>query len=174
MNPTGRPGPPETGGSIPLRASGLSASHGPIRVTCPSVEATRALAAGIARRATPGTVLALSGDLGAGKTSFIQGLAMGLGVQGPVTSPTFVMIAEHVGRLPLYHVDLYRTASLGEIRGLGLEELLDGAGVTAIEWAEKAEPILPPRTIRVRIDGAGDEPRVVELAGAPKDWIEPA
>jgi tRNA threonylcarbamoyladenosine biosynthesis protein TsaE len=115
----------------------------------------------------PGTVVALSGDLGAGKTCFIQGLAEGLGVEGPVTSPTFIMIAEHAGRLPLYHVDLYRTGSLAEIRRLGLDELLDGAGVTAIEWAEKAEPLLPPRTIRVRIRGAGDEPRIVEVDGPP-------
>jgi tRNA threonylcarbamoyladenosine biosynthesis protein TsaE len=115
-------------------------------------------------------VVALTGDLGAGKTCFIQGLAEGLGVDGPVTSPTFVMIAEHAGRVPLYHVDLYRTESLAEIRRLGLEELLDGGGVTAIEWAEKAEPLLPPRTIHVRIRGAGDEPRTVEIDGAPSDW----
>jgi tRNA threonylcarbamoyladenosine biosynthesis protein TsaE len=141
-----------------------------LTVTCASAEATRALAAGLARRATPGTVVALTGDLGAGKTCFIQGLAEGLGVEGPVTSPTFVMIAEHAGRVPLYHVDLYRTESLAEIRRLGLEELLDGSGITAIEWAEKAEPLLPPRTIHVRIRGAGDEPRTVEIDGAPADW----
>jgi tRNA threonylcarbamoyladenosine biosynthesis protein TsaE len=116
-------------------------------------------------------VVALSGDLGAGKTCFIQGLAAGLGVAGPVTSPTFIMIAEHAGRLPLYHVDLYRTESLEEIRGLGLEELLDGPGVTAIEWAEKAEPLLPPGAIRVRIRGAGDEPRTVEIDGAPPGFL---
>ena len=147
-------------------------------VTCASAEATRALAAVIARRATPGTVVALSGDLGAGKTCFIQGLAVGLGVEGAVTSPTFVMIAEHAGRLPLHHVDLYRTGSLAEICRLGLEELLDGDGVTAIEWAEKADPLLPPRTIRVRIRGAGDEPRTVEIDGAPPGWppgwVDPA
>jgi tRNA threonylcarbamoyladenosine biosynthesis protein TsaE len=119
-------------------------------------------------------VFALSGDLGAGKTCFIQGLAVGLGVEGPVTSPTFVMIAEHAGRLPLYHVDLYRTESLGEILGLGLEELLDGVGITAIEWAEKAEPLLPSRAVRVRIRGAGDEPRTLEIEGALVDWLGPA
>ena len=133
-------------------------------------EATQGLAARIARCATPGTVLALSGDLGAGKTCFIQGFAAGLGVEGPVTSPTFIMVAEHAGRLPLYHVDLYRTESLGEIRRLGLEEMLDGAGVTAIEWAERAEPLLPSRTVRIHISGAGDEPRVVEIDGIPPDW----
>ena len=91
------------------RAGAGPAGRGTVTVTCPSAEATRALAAGIARHAPPGTVIALSGELGAGKTCFIQGLAAGLGVEGPVTSPTFVMIAEHAGRLPLYHVDLYRT-----------------------------------------------------------------
>jgi tRNA threonylcarbamoyladenosine biosynthesis protein TsaE len=143
---------------------------GTVTVTCPSAEATRALAAGIARCATPGTVIALSGDLGAGKTCFIQGLAAGLGVDGPVTSPTFVMIAEHAGRLPLYHVDLYRTETLGEIRALGLAELMGGEGLTAIEWAERAEPLLPARAVRVRIQGAGDEPRTVEIEGAPPGW----
>jgi tRNA threonylcarbamoyladenosine biosynthesis protein TsaE len=153
-------------------AAGCAARGGAVTVTCPSAETTRALAAGIGRRAEPGTVIALSGDLGAGKTCFIQGLAAGLGVETPVTSPTFVMIAEHAGRLPLYHVDLYRTESLAEIRALGLEELLDGGGVTAIEWAEKAELLLPPRTVHVRIRGAGDEPRIVHIAGAPAEWLE--
>jgi tRNA threonylcarbamoyladenosine biosynthesis protein TsaE len=145
-----------------------------ITVTCPSAEATRALAAAIARRVTPGTVIALIGDLGAGKTCFIQGLAAGLGVEGPVTSPTFVMIAEHVGRLPLYHVDLYRTDSVNEVRALGLAELIGGEGLTAIEWAERAEPLLPARTVRVRIQGAGDEARTVEIEGAPPGWLASA
>ena len=150
--------------------TGPAAARSQAILSCASIEATQGLAARIARCATPGTVLALSGDLGAGKTCFIQGLAAGLGVEGPVTSPTFIMVAEHAGRLPLYHVDLYRTESLGEIRRLGLEEMLDGAGVTAIEWAERAEPLLPPRTVRIHISGAGDEPRVVEIDGIPRDW----
>jgi len=153
--------------SGPPGTAGPAAARDPVTVTCASVEATRALAAMIARQATPGTVVALSGALGAGKTCFIQGLAEGLDVEGPVTSPTFVMIAEHAGRLPLYHVDLYRTESLAEVRGLGLEDLLEGGGITAIEWAEKAEPLLPPCAIRVRIRGAGDEPRTVEIHGLP-------
>jgi tRNA threonylcarbamoyladenosine biosynthesis protein TsaE len=147
-----------------------AAARGAVTVVCKSADATRGLAAEIAHLAVPGTVIALHGDLGAGKTCFIQGLASGLGVAGPVTSPTFIMIAEYAGRLPLYHVDLYRTSSLGEIRGLGLDELVDGAGVTAIEWAEKGEPLLPARAIRVRIEGAGDEPRTVEIDGVPASW----
>jgi tRNA threonylcarbamoyladenosine biosynthesis protein TsaE len=153
-------------------ATGPTVAGGTVTITCPSAEATQALAEGIGRRSAPATVIALHGDLGAGKTCFIQGLAAGLDVGTPVTSPTFVMIAEHAGRLPLYHVDLYRTESLAEIRALGLDELLDGEGVTAIEWAEKAEALLPARTVRVRITGAGDEPRTVEIEGAPPDWLD--
>lgn len=152
------------------RDAGAAPAGGVAALVCETAEDTRALAARIARRATPGMVVALSGDLGAGKTCFIQGLASGLGIAGPVTSPTFVMIAEYAGRLPLYHVDLYRTESLGEIRRLGLEEMLDGPGVTAIEWAEKGELLLPARAIRVRISGAGEEPRSVDLEGVPSDW----
>jgi tRNA threonylcarbamoyladenosine biosynthesis protein TsaE len=115
--------------------------------------------------------VALYGDLGSGKTCFIQGLAAGLEVEGPVTSPTFVLIAEHPGgRLPLYHVDLYRTAGVDEVRALGLEDLLGGRGVTAIEWAEKAEALLPRGTVRVRLDGVGEESRTIELEGLPEDW----
>jgi tRNA threonylcarbamoyladenosine biosynthesis protein TsaE len=157
--------------STPPGAADPTAIEGSVTVTCPSAESTRALAERIGRRASPGTVIALSGDLGAGKTCFIQGLAAGLGVETAVTSPTFIMIAEHAGRVPLYHVDLYRTESLAEIRALGLEDLLDGGGVTAIEWAEKAELLLPARTVCVRIRGAGDEPRTVEIEGAPRSWV---
>lgn len=114
-------------------------------------------------------MVALHGDLGTGKTCFIQGLAAGLGVAGPVTSPTFILIAEYEGRLRLHHVDLYRTEGLAEIRALGLEELLTGDGVTVIEWAEKAEPLLPPECIRVHIHGVGDEQRKLEIEGLPPD-----
>ena len=131
----------------------------------------------LGRRARPGDVIGLYGELGAGKTCFIQGLAEGLGVEEPVTSPTFVLIAEHPGRLPLRHVDLFRTESLEEVRALGLEELIGrewSDGVTAIEWAEKAAPLLPDGTIHVRIAGTGDEARAVELRGLPADWLDTA
>jgi tRNA threonylcarbamoyladenosine biosynthesis protein TsaE len=145
-----------------------------LRRICRTAEATRALGAELGRAATPGTVIALHGDLGAGKTCFIQGLAEGLGVPGPVTSPTFVLMTEHQGRLPLYHVDLYRTASPAEIRALGLDELLHGDGVTAIEWAERAEGMLPPHAVHVRVSGAGEEPRLIELEGLPPGWVATA
>jgi tRNA threonylcarbamoyladenosine biosynthesis protein TsaE len=109
-------------------------------------------------------VVALYGELGAGKTCFVQGLVRGLDVTGHATSPTFVLVNEYRGRLPVHHVDAYRTESLAELIDLGLLDLMGGDGVTLIEWADKAEPLLPSRTIRVRIEGVGDEPRVVTIA----------
>jgi tRNA threonylcarbamoyladenosine biosynthesis protein TsaE len=138
-----------------------------LRVVSDSPEATRALGMRLGQEAVPGDVIALYGELGAGKTCLIQGVAAGLGVAATVTSPTFILIAEYPGRLPLHHVDLYRTDSLAEIRALGLEDLLDGDGVTVVEWAEKAEALLPARSIRVRIRGLGDEPRAIEIEGHP-------
>lgn len=135
-----------------------------------SAQATRELGARLGRQARPGDVIALYGELGAGKTCLIQGIAAGLGVTEAVTSPTFVLIAEYAGRLPFYHVDLYRLERLEEIEALGLEEILDGDGVTAVEWAEKAEALLPSRSLRVRIAGVGDEPRTIEIEGLRPDW----
>jgi tRNA threonylcarbamoyladenosine biosynthesis protein TsaE len=146
----------------------------PARFTAATSEAMQALGARLGRAARRGDVLALYGDLGAGKTCLVQGVAAGLGVHAPVTSPTFILVAEYAGRLPLYHVDLYRTGSPEEIAALGLEELFDGDGVTVVEWAEKAEAILPARALRVRIRGVGDEPREIEIEGLRPGWEAPA
>ena len=111
----------------------------------------------------PGAVVALSGELGAGKTCFIQGLARGLGVERTPTSPTFVLINQYAGRVPVYHVDAYRTESLTELLDLGLRELFGGPGVTVVEWADKLLPLLPAGTIHVHIAGVGDEPREITI-----------
>ena len=142
-------------------------AEAPATVKLPSAspDTTREIGARLGRLVQPGDVLALYGDLGAGKTCLVQGLAAGLGVTAPIRSPTFILIAEHAGRLPLYHVDLYRTESLEEIRALGLEDLLGGDGVTVIEWGDKAEALLPIGSIRVRIDGVGDDPREIHVEG---------
>ena len=96
-----------------------------------------------------GDVLALCGDLGAGKTQFVKGLAAGLGIEAEATSPTFTLIHEYQGgRLPLYHIDLYRLEQPEEALNIGLDEYLDGNGVTAIEWADKFEPLIPPTAKR--------------------------
>jgi tRNA threonylcarbamoyladenosine biosynthesis protein TsaE len=132
-------------------------------LTSRSPEETQALGERLGARLGPGAVVACTGELGAGKTCFLQGLARGLGVTGSVTSPTFVLVNQYRGRLPVYHLDAYRTGSLSELMDLGLEEMLHGDGVTVIEWADKLLPLLPARTIRVHLTGLGDEPREIEL-----------
>jgi tRNA threonylcarbamoyladenosine biosynthesis protein TsaE len=128
-----------------------------------SPEETEAAGERLGRTLGPGDVVGLIGELGAGKTCFVQGLTHGLGVTTRATSPTFVLVNEYRGRLPIYHVDAYRTTTVTELADLGLEEMIDGEGVTVIEWAEKARPLLPTRTIYVRIEGAGDEPRTITI-----------
>ena len=105
---------------------------------------TRRLAAELLRELKPGAVLALHGELGAGKTCFVQGLAAALGVHQPVSSPTFTLIHEYESNPPLYHADLYRIRDADDACGLGLEEYLGGDGITVIEWAERATELLPP------------------------------
>jgi tRNA threonylcarbamoyladenosine biosynthesis protein TsaE len=129
------------------------------RLTTASAEETAAAGERLGARLGPGDVVALTGELGAGKTCFVQGIVRGLGVTGGATSPTFVLVNEYRGRLPVHHVDVYRTRSLTELLDLGIEDLLGGSGVTLIEWADRCEPLLPPRTVRVHIEGVGDEPR---------------
>ena len=128
-----------------------------------SPEDTQALGERLGRALAAGAVVACVGELGAGKTCFLQGLARGLGVPGPVTSPTFVLINQYRGRLPLYHLDAYRTDSLAEVVDLGLEEMLHGDGVTVIEWADKVAGLLPADAITVIIAGLGDEPRRIAI-----------
>lgn len=128
-----------------------------------SPEETRAIGERLGARLVAGAVVACTGELGTGKTCFLQGLARGLGVTGEVTSPTFVLVNQYRGRLPVYHLDAYRTGSLTELVDLGLEEMLHGDGVTVIEWADKLLPLLPARTIHVHLSGLGDEPREIRI-----------
>ncbi len=136
-----------------------------------SAEETQALGERLGSRLGRGDVVACVGALGAGKTCFLQGLARGLGVTADVTSPTFVLVNQYTGRVPVFHVDAYRTGSLTELVDLGLEEMLHGEGVTIVEWADKLLPLLPPRTVTVTITGLGDEAREIELAG-PAEVLE--
>lgn len=131
-----------------------------------SAEETQALAATLAAELPPGTVLCLHGDLGAGKTCFVQGLARALGVRRPVGSPTFTLINEYPGKKPLAHIDLYRIRGAGDAFGLGLEDYLcHYGGIVAIEWAERAEDLLPEDCWHVRLEPgtAGEESRVVTV-----------
>ncbi|PYN09426.1 MAG: tRNA (adenosine(37)-N6)-threonylcarbamoyltransferase complex ATPase subunit type 1 TsaE [Candidatus Rokuibacteriota bacterium] len=130
-------------------------------LTTTSPEETEAAGARLGATLKSGDVVALTGELGAGKTVFVQGLARALGVGTAATSPTFVLVNEYRGRVPVHHVDAYRTTSLAELMDLGIEEMMDGDGITVIEWAERVEPLLPARAVRVRIAGVGDEPRTI-------------
>jgi len=130
-------------------------------LTTISPEETEAAGARLGATLKCGDVVALTGELGAGKTVFVQGLARALGVGTAATSPTFVLVNEYRGRVPVHHVDAYRTTSLAELMDLGIEEMMDGDGITVIEWAERVEPLLPARAVRVRIAGVGDEPRTI-------------
>ena len=106
----------------------------------------------LARRLTPGAVVAFTGDLGAGKTAFIRGLARGLGVEERVTSPTFTIVNEYLGgRVPLFHFDLYRLGSAEELYDIGWEDYLARGGVCAVEWSEHMGDALEPEAIRVDI-----------------------
>ena len=128
-----------------------------------SAEETEAAGERLAAALAPGAVVALVGELGAGKTCFIQGLVRGLGATTRATSPTFVLINQYRGRVPIYHVDAYRTQSLRELLEIGVDELMGGDGVTVVEWADKLLPLLPRGTIEVRIAGVGDEPRAITI-----------
>ena len=136
-----------------------------MKVVSRSAQETQALGERLGARLGGGDVVACIGPLGAGKTCFLQGLARGLGVTTDVTSPTFILVNQYRGRMPVYHVDAYRTGSLTELVDLGLEEMLHGPGVTIVEWADKLLPLLPARTIMVTITGLGDEPREFDIAG---------
>jgi tRNA threonylcarbamoyladenosine biosynthesis protein TsaE len=129
-----------------------------------SPEETERVGEQLGRRLQAGAVVALVGELGAGKTCFVRGLARGLGAPAAVSSPTFVLVNEYTGgRLPLFHLDAYRTTSLTELLDLGFDEYVSGPGVTAIEWADRVRPLLPPGTILVELTGLGDEPRTIRI-----------
>lgn len=129
-----------------------------------SPEQTWEVAGSFADRLEPGSVVALHGELGAGKTCFIQGLAVALEIREPITSPTYTLIGEYEGRLRLNHIDLYRLANSVEAMGIGLEEYLESSGVTAIEWAERAAELLPSDMWHVSLEkGADPSVRQIEI-----------
>jgi len=128
--------------------------------------ATRELAATVAARCVPGDVLLLSGDLGAGKTTFAQGFGRALGIVEPVTSPTFTLVREYGvadgpgGIRVLLHADVYRLEHLAEVADLGLGQLVEDAGVALVEWGDAAEPVLGDGALSIRLGAvAGDEDR---------------
>jgi len=120
-------------------------------------ESTRELGRTIGEQVSAGDVILLTGELGAGKTCLTQGIALGLGVEGYVRSPTFVLMTRHRGRLTLHHVDLYRMGSAAEAWDLGLDEQLFSDGICVIEWADRATELFPEDCLWIDLD-YGDDP----------------
>ena len=124
-----------------------------------SAAETEAVAEELATRLEPGDLLLLAGDLGAGKTTFVRGLARGLGSSVPVQSPTFQLVRIYPGRIQLAHLDLYRLETAGELGDLGLEDLLE-AGVVAVEWGDRLR-LEHARTTRIRFEAPSPDERVI-------------
>jgi len=133
---------------------------------------TKALAAALAPLACPGDLVLLAGELGAGKTAFTQGFAAGLGVDEPVTSPTFTLVRTYPGgRLKLHHVDVYRLDHLQEALDLGLAEMVDDVAVTLIEWGDVVAPALPGDFLEVGLAyGSSDDERTLSLRSVGRRW----
>jgi len=123
------------------------------------------LAESLLKELQPGAVLALHGELGSGKTCFVQGLAQAMGVRRPVGSPTFTLVNEYEATpCTLYHIDLYRISGPQEALGLGLDEYLHGNGITAIEWAERVAVLLPSKTMHIEFQaGPSERERVIRI-----------
>jgi tRNA threonylcarbamoyladenosine biosynthesis protein TsaE len=134
-------------------------------ISLPSPEATRQFGRRIAELLFPNSVIALIGDLGAGKTFLVRAIAEGLGLPAGalVTSPTFVLVQEYAGRLPIYHFDVYRLKSPSEFFDLGANEYFEAGGVCLVEWADRVERQLPRDHLRLTMHVTGEQSRRVEL-----------
>lgn len=124
-----------------------------------SAEETVALGERLGSFLRPGDIIALEGNLAAGKTTITKGIARALGVDDTITSPTFCLVSEYAGKMPLYHFDVYRLQGADDFANLGADEMLYGNGVCVIEWSEKIMEELPSRTIKIKVenDANGDE-----------------
>jgi tRNA threonylcarbamoyladenosine biosynthesis protein TsaE len=137
-------------------------------IVCPDPAATSRLGAALATAAQPGDLIGLWGDLGAGKTHLAKAFGAGLGVSDTIVSPSFVLMAEYEGQLPLFHLDLYRLADAADALAGGLIDDRQTRGVTLVEWPDRLGEALPTDRLDVRIAGSGDDPRTIELvAGSP-------
>ncbi len=148
--------------------------NGQVVIQSKSASETIRLGKSIGSRLQAGDVVALLGELGAGKTQFIKGLAAGAGVGKPtyVSSPSFTLINEYPGKVPFYHIDLFRLASQKEAEGLGLEDYLHGGGIAAIEWADKIPSLIPGEMLSIHIVYTGKNTRSIEMKGRGKRYEE--
>ncbi len=136
----------------------------------PDEATTKAIAAALAGLLEPGDVVGLTGDLGAGKTRFVQGAAAALGVEEPVVSPTFMLVREYDGRVPVNHVDAYRLSGSAELEDLGIEEVLPPDTVTFVEWADRVVDALPPSWLELALHTRPDEVREIRLRPHGAAW----
>jgi tRNA threonylcarbamoyladenosine biosynthesis protein TsaE len=136
-----------------------------------SVDETRKLGAALAELCRPGDVILLAGDLGAGKTALAQGLGAALGIEEPMTSPTFVLARQYEGRFPLHHLDVYRLDQLEEVFDIGLPEMLDEGAVILVEWGDAIATSLPANFLEVRLTfGDDDDERRLTFRSVGGRW----
>ena len=143
-----------------------------LELTSHSPEQTQKFGVRIGELALPGDIFLLVGSLGTGKTCLTQGIAWGLGIKEYALSPSFVIVRELCGRLPLYHIDLYRLDHIEEIADLGLDDYLYGNGVCVIEWAEKGLPVLPTEHLHIQISYLSDTNRGFQLKPSGKRYLK--
>jgi tRNA threonylcarbamoyladenosine biosynthesis protein TsaE len=143
-----------------------------LELTSHSPEQTQRLGVRIGELALPGDIFLLVGSLGTGKTCLTQGIAWGLNIKEYALSPSFVIIRELYGRLPLYHIDLYRLDHIEEIAELGLDDYLYGNGVCVVEWAEKGLSILPAEHLMIKISYLSDTERNLQLKPSSQRYLE--
>lgn len=142
-----------------------------IELDAQTAEDTRAIGAALAESLKAGDAVALTGELGAGKTTLVQGVARGLGFSGAVVSPTFTLVREYRGRLMLHHADVYRLDRVQDVLDLGFEEMADEEGVLFVEWGDAVEGLLPSDHLSVELTVPGDdERRRVVVAGTGPSW----
>ena len=134
-----------------------------MKIITNSVNETKKFASSFAKKLKKGDILCLFGDLGSGKTTFVQGLAKGLRIKGVPTSPSFVLINIYRGKFPLYHFDLYRLNNTDEIRNIGYEEFFYGDGITVVEWAEKLKELTPQKYAEIRFKTLGKNKREINI-----------
>lgn len=145
-----------------------------LKLNSHSPEQTQRLGDNLGRLAQRGDIFLLTGDLGTGKTCLVQGIAHGLGIEEYAFSPSFVIVREYHGRLPLYHVDLYRLDCIEEIADLGLNDYLYGDGVCVVEWAEKGIELLPPENLLIQLYYVPDcdTDRAISLKAEGKRYLD--
>ncbi|MFN2544209.1 MAG: tRNA (adenosine(37)-N6)-threonylcarbamoyltransferase complex ATPase subunit type 1 TsaE [Actinomycetota bacterium] len=146
---------------------------GVLELSAPTPQTMQDLAASVASLLGGGDVVVLTGDLGAGKTTFVKGAAPALGVDEPVSSPTFTLVRRYRGTRPVHHVDVYRLDRIQDVLDLGLEDLFDSEGVTFVEWGDVIEGLLPDAYLEVELwTRPEDDGRLVVVTGHGRAWAE--